>query len=148
MRYCIGGYTNGVIRHIMILISVTPRVSTQEMASQNANVGDALELVCFFQSVPLPDGVFLRDGVMLDESDPRITVITTNTSSTLTLTDIRGDEGGVYSCRLNNSIGAIEIGITTLTVPGKSVYSRLLKSYGHLLYSHNSELVKSKAVVK
>ena len=62
--------------------------------------------------------MFLRDGIVLDESDPRINVVTTNTTSSLTITEIMSDESGEYRCRFTNSIGSDEISIS-ITVLGE-----------------------------
>ena len=86
------------------------------MAIQNVTLGNTLELVCSFMSFPPSDGVFLRNHEVLSVSDSRINVDTTNISSTLTITNIRDDEGGNYSCRFNNSLGTTEIEVTTLTI--------------------------------
>ena len=82
--------------------------------------------MCIFDSIPFPIGVFIRDGVLLDESDPRITVETTATtantgSSTLRITNIRGDESGVYNCNLTNIIGTDSVEVATIVVYGKTL---------------------------
>lgn len=79
-------------------------------------VGGMVDLECLFQSIPPAEGAFLRDGVTLDESDSRITVVTTNTSAVLMISDVGVDDGGEYSCRFNNSVDTTTVDVTTLAV--------------------------------
>ena len=101
------------------LLAVAPRVRTEEAPMQTINEGETLNLVCLFEAVPVPDAVFFRDDVAIDEmADPRVTVVTTDSSSTLTITDINQDEGGDYSCILINLVGSDAESITSLVVFG------------------------------
>ena len=107
--------------HVIILIlifPVLPVVNTTEMPDQDVIVGGTIELTCNFDEVPNPIATFLLNGVALAESDPRVTVVTTQVNSTLTLMNIAEDEGGYYSCLFNNSHGSTQINITTLIVFG------------------------------
>ena len=106
----------------------TPRGSTNEQATQILNEGSTLDLECMFDSIPPPTSVFLRDGMPLNDSDPRITVETMHTStnngiSTLTIADIRGEERGAYSCTLTNVVGTSSVDITDIVVYGKYIRS-------------------------
>ena len=81
---------------------------------QNVIVRNTIELTCNVDAVPICTATFLRNGVALDESDPRVTVITTQVSSTLTLRDIAEDEGGNYECLFDNTHGTTKIIVTAL----------------------------------
>ena len=104
---------------VMFIFPVAPEVSTTEMPNQNVTVGGTIELTCNFNAVPTPIATFFLNGVALDESDPRVTVVTTQVDSTLTLTNIAEDEGGYYSCLFSNTVGSMEINVTTLIVFGR-----------------------------
>ena len=98
----------------MLIFSDAPEVSTTEKSMQNVMAGNAIELTCNFDAVPTPDATFIQNGVAIDESDPRVTVVTTQDSSTLTLTNIAGDEGGNYNCLLHNTHGSMEINVARI----------------------------------
>ena len=101
------------------LFAVTPRVRTEEAAMQTINEGATLILVCLFEAIPIPDAVFFRDNVAInDTADDRVSVVTFDSSSTLTIMDINRDEAGDYTCTLTNLVGSDTESITSLTVFG------------------------------
>ena len=100
----------------MLIFPDAPEVSTTEQAMQTVIMGRTLDLTCNFDAVPTPAATFKRNGVALDESDPRVTVVTTQVNSTLTLTNITEEEGGYYSCFFNSTRGSMEINVTKVNV--------------------------------
>ena len=96
-------------------------ISTQ-LSPVTLSEGDTLQLSCVYAAFPLPETVaWNRSDSQLNASDPRITILTNETETTLTLTGILDSERGPYTCYVVNDLGTGS-DTTSVTVQGKHTW--------------------------
>ena len=79
-----------------------------------------VNITCVYDGNPDPVVSWYRGSLLLVDAFDDVTITTTSTESTLTLSNIQPDDGGIYYCITNNVIGPGNVaGSTTLLVQGK-----------------------------
>lgn len=81
-----------------------PKVTAQILNFQTAQLGSALILSCNFDGVPIPTIQWLHNGTVLTNMEDTVT-ITGDSNSTLQLSNLNRNGGGVYSCEAENDLG-------------------------------------------
>ena len=90
--------------------SVAPDVTAdmQELVDVPVGIG-TLQISCTYFGIPAPNAVTWThnsSATPLDRNDPRITIVSNETSTTLTITEMMEDEGGSYECIPENLVGS------------------------------------------
>lgn len=80
---------------------------------------DNLDLTCAYGGIPLPSASWHLDGSIIDDSDPSISITTSNISTTLYITNIGDFGGGLYQCNFSNIHGTLEWNVTTVRIKGE-----------------------------
>ena len=63
---------------------------------------------CTFEGVPTPTlVVWSHDGTILTNGSNDITIVTGDSSSTLTITTLTADDSGSYTCMVSNLLGSV-----------------------------------------
>ena len=75
-----------------------------------------MTLRCDFDGVPTPSVVWLHNGTIDLEADPRVTINTNNMATTMSIANLGRDGGGDYSCRFNISDNVLTINATTVRI--------------------------------
>ena len=61
---------------------------------------------CTFDGLPTPTVTWSHDGNMLTDGSDDITIVTDDSSSTLTIITLTADNSGVYACMASNLLGS------------------------------------------
>lgn len=101
-----------------LLLSDVPDVIT-DFPVQYYFVNDTLTLSCYFDGVPTPSVVWTQNDTAIDVSNPKVSVNSSNSSTTLTIQESNLDWSGVYSCDVSNVEGSRRINITVFVVECK-----------------------------
>ena len=103
---------------------VPPRI-TSGLQSTNANLDQPISLTCRAEGTLPLQWVWLKDGVMLQQSQGGVAYTTSGAESTLTISSVRESDGGVYQC------------VATQPATGRQAASNdYLNPIGNILYSH------------
>ena len=96
---------------------------------QEVQLDGTLSLTCSFDGIPTPSVVWLHNGTIeLTDSDSRVSISNAPEGGSnpaarrtvLTVSDIRRDDGGVYTCRFNISDEVFSINATTVLILSES----------------------------
>jgi hypothetical protein len=95
-----------------------PEANTNEPnPNQQLHLGGDLGLSCFFEGVPTPTVTWVQNGtIQVNESDSRISVASVSGSSTLQITELGRDDGGLYTCSFSNVLGNLDVNVTTVLI--------------------------------
>ena len=75
---------------------------------------------CSFVGVPAPNVTWTQNSTAeLNESDPSVSITTGNNQSTLMISDLGRDSGGIYGCDVENFLGSSVINVTNVLLLGK-----------------------------
>ena len=75
---------------------------------------------CDYVGIPAPSITWTYNNTMeLDNSDSRVTITTTDTTSTLTRTNLMRDGGGYYNCIFSNSQGTFNVSVIEVRILSK-----------------------------
>ena len=84
---------------------VAPDVTADRVGLVDVPLGGTLELSCSILGVPPPNNIsWTHNGTELLDMPPDVTIENTDTSTTLTVSDVEEDEGGVYQSTAGNVV--------------------------------------------
>ena len=89
-----------------------PDVTTTVPSPHLVPRGTTLTLSCDYDSVPPPTITWLHNGSPLSPTDPRVTISSTDSQSTLMHTNLGENEGGTYICNASNVVGSNSVDIS------------------------------------
>ena len=84
-----------------------------------------ISLSCEFSGIPEPTLMWTQDGLILNEFDADVSIITTNETSELMVFDMMGESGGEYICAATNIVG---VSSQNFTIECKLFYYNIAQS--------------------
>ena len=108
--------------HVYIMFcSVTPRIITVPQSAEEF-IGSAVNLSCSADGFPVPDITWLFQGMNFT-SEPVSITNSTYTESTIVITDLMLNHGGIYSCEIDSpAVVASSSSSATLAVIGGKIH--------------------------
>jgi hypothetical protein len=94
-----------------------PEGNTTEPLFRNASLGGSLTLTCNIDGVPTPSATWIQNRTI--ELNNSATITLENGVSTLHIEELGRDDGGLYTCGFNNSVGTVNFTVTTILILGK-----------------------------
>jgi hypothetical protein len=89
-----------------ITVQYAPEVISYPAGPLEISEGDTLQLSCLYEGVPSPYRVvWTLNSTQLNSSDPRVTINTAATVTSLTIAGVLSSEGGLYTCHTQSSVG-------------------------------------------
>ena len=105
-------------------------VSSAEALRHEVIMSRVMRLICNFDGVPTPAVTWFHNTtIQLNSSDPGINIITGGGASTLQISGVQEDDGGLYACRFNNVIGE-HVSTTTVLILSECSRFRLKGGMG------------------
>jgi hypothetical protein len=88
-----------------VIVQFAPDVTADRVGLVDVPLGGTLELSCSILGVPPPNSIsWTLNGTELLDMPPDVTIENTTNSTTLTVSDVEEDEGGVYQCTAGNVV--------------------------------------------
>jgi len=107
------GFGVSALKQTQLSINVLP--DTRAYAEKSSYpVGSEINIDCAVRGHPQPQVTWLKDGVLLEQSDR----VKLSSNHSLMISGANGDDSGTYTCQAINLIGS-SISQITLTVEGK-----------------------------
>uniref|UniRef100_A0A8B9LUH0 Neural cell adhesion molecule 2 n=1 Tax=Astyanax mexicanus TaxID=7994 RepID=A0A8B9LUH0_ASTMX len=93
-------------RDIILVVNVPPVLSVpQQSFNATADYGESVTFTCRAYGSPEPDVTWHRKGVELQESEQ---YVMRARGTTLTIRNIKQDDGGSYTCKASNKAGEVQ----------------------------------------
>ena len=122
--------------HFLMFHLVAPRFITVPQSAEEF-IGSAVNLSCSADGFPVPDITWLFQGMNFTNETVNITN-STYTESTIVITDLMLNHGGVYSCNINSvATPLLSQSIATVAViSGTYTYTYIDFTHQHIMLLH------------
>ncbi len=89
----------------MIIFISVPNTTTENETILQLHPSNPIELTCLSNGIPLPIISWYKDGINLRNGYNNVSIVVNGNMSILTVTDLRGQQGGEYICNGSNVAG-------------------------------------------